>query len=90
MNVAFVLAAGIGVYGSFFAPPVPRNAIGGHSVVQTAPLAPAPQPKPESKTAVVCGMTLVPAHPTDSAMKHGTPTNRTFPMVKVEPQICKR
>ena len=41
-------------------------------------------------SAVVCGMTLLPARSVCPKMKIPTPNAKQFPMRTVEPQICKR
>jgi hypothetical protein len=85
VNPIIVLAAGIGVYGSFFAPPAPKLAtrppVNWH--VSTA--------TPTTVPPVVCGMTLLPANPKgDRSMKRAAPDPKRFPMRTLEPQLCTR
>jgi hypothetical protein len=85
-------ARGIGVYGSFFSAPAPKNALSGQITAPNAPRKPLPAP-PATTTSpsVVCGMTLIPANPAvDRAMKRATPTDRQFTIRAVEPTVCRR
>ena len=71
-------AKGFGHYGSLFDQP--------------KPLTPAPRGQaPENqKPSVVCGMTLLPANPKiDPAIRIPPPSNRRFPMLTLEPTVCR-
>ncbi len=85
-------ANGVGQYGSLFQQPKP---LAPAPKAQRSPAPPAnpnstPQAQSSVKPSVVCGMTLIPANPKiDPAMKMPTPSNRRFPMLTMEPTICR-
>jgi len=85
VNLALLLASGIGVYTSFFAQPAPKT-------MQNPPVNwNQPAPVMPAKPAVVCGMTLVPADPKrDRAIAHSAPDAKQFPTRTLKPAICTR